>query len=61
MSKDSLSNSGNIILDVYKWRKPLIIFTLIASILGVFIVMRKEANVTHSIANFMHENKGTRN
>ena len=37
MSKDSLSNSGNIILDVYKWRRPLIIFTLIASILGAII------------------------
>jgi len=30
-----------------------ILISLIASILGVFIVMRKEANVTHSIANFL--------
>ncbi|NVP17992.1 metal ABC transporter permease [Candidatus Gracilibacteria bacterium] len=30
-----------------------IIISLIASILGVFIVMRKEANITHSIANFL--------
>lgn len=37
MSKDSLSNSGNIILDIYKWRRPLIIFTLIASVLGAII------------------------
>jgi len=37
MSKDSLSNSGNIILDVYKWRRPLMIFTLIASVLGAIV------------------------
>lgn len=30
-----------------------IIISLIASILWVFIVMRKEANITHSIANFL--------
>jgi zinc transport system permease protein len=30
-----------------------ILISLIASILGIFIVMRKEANVTHSIANFL--------
>ncbi|MCP4523741.1 MAG: metal ABC transporter permease [Candidatus Gracilibacteria bacterium] len=30
-----------------------ILISCIASILGVFIVMRKEANVTHSIANFL--------
>lgn len=30
-----------------------ILISLIASILGVFIVMRKEANITHSIANFL--------
>jgi zinc transport system permease protein len=30
-----------------------ILISLIASILGVFIVMRKEANVTHSISNFL--------
>ena len=37
MSKASLSNSGNIILDLYKWRKPLVFFTLIASILGAIV------------------------
>ena len=37
MSKSSLSHSGNIILDLYQWRKPLVIFTLVASVLaGVF-------------------------
>ncbi len=30
-----------------------ILISLIASILGTFIVMRKEANITHSIANFL--------
>lgn len=30
-----------------------ILISLIASILGVFIVMRKEANITHSISNFL--------
>ena len=30
----SLSNSGNIILDLYQWRKPLVIFTFVASILA---------------------------
>jgi len=30
-----------------------ILISLIASILWVFIVMRKEANITHSIANFL--------
>lgn len=30
-----------------------ILISLISAILGVFIVMRKEANVTHSIANFL--------
>ena len=30
-----------------------IIISLIATILWVFIVMRKEANITHSIANFL--------
>ncbi|MDD3793531.1 MAG: metal ABC transporter permease [Candidatus Gracilibacteria bacterium] len=30
-----------------------ILISLISSVLGVFIVMRKEANVTHSIANFL--------
>ena len=30
-----------------------ILISLIASILGIFIIMRKEANVTHSIANFL--------
>lgn len=30
-----------------------ILISLIASILGIFIVMRKEANVTHSISNFL--------
>lgn len=37
MTKDSLSNSGNIILDLYKWRKPLILFTIIAAIAGAII------------------------
>jgi tyrosine-protein kinase Etk/Wzc len=37
MSKPSLSNSGNLIIDLYKWRKPLVIFTLIASILGAIV------------------------
>ena len=37
MSKASLSNSGNIILDLYQWRKPLVIFTLIASVLAAFV------------------------
>ena len=37
MSKSSLSNSGNIILDLYKWRKPLALFTLIALILGAIV------------------------
>jgi len=37
MSKESLSNSENIILDLYKWRKPLVLFTLIASILGAVV------------------------
>lgn len=30
-----------------------VLISLIASILGIFIVMRKEANITHSIANFL--------
>lgn len=30
-----------------------ILISLISSILGIFIVMRKEANITHSIANFL--------
>ena len=30
-----------------------VLISLIASILGIFIVMREEANVTHSIANFL--------
>lgn len=30
-----------------------ILISLIASILGIFIVMRKEANITHSISNFL--------
>lgn len=30
-----------------------ILISLIASILGTFVVMRKEANITHSIANFL--------
>lgn len=30
-----------------------ILISLIASILGIFIIMRKEANITHSIANFL--------
>jgi len=37
MSKASLSNSGNIILDLYQWRKPLVIFTLIASVLAAVV------------------------
>lgn len=37
MSKASLSNSGNLILDLYKWRKPLVIFTLIASFFGAVV------------------------
>ena len=37
MSKASLSNSGNIILDLYQWRKPLAIFTLIASVLAAVV------------------------
>ena len=37
MRKESLSNSGNIILDLYKWRKPLVVFTLIASVLGAIV------------------------
>ena len=37
MSKASLSNSGNIILDLYKWRKPLVIFTFIASVLAAVV------------------------
>ncbi len=30
-----------------------VLISLIASILGIFVVMRKEANVTHSISNFL--------
>ena len=30
-----------------------VLISLIASILGIFIVMRKEANITHSISNFL--------
>jgi len=30
-----------------------VLISLIASILGVFIIMRKEANITHSISNFL--------
>lgn len=30
-----------------------VLISLIASVLGIFIVMRKEANVTHSISNFL--------
>jgi len=30
-----------------------ILISLIASILGIFVIMRKEANVTHSISNFL--------
>lgn len=37
MSKASLSNSGNIILDLYQWRKPLVIFTIIASVLAAVV------------------------
>jgi len=31
MNKNSFSNSGNLILDIYKWRNPLLFITLIAS------------------------------
>ena len=37
MSKASLSNSGNILLDLFKWRRPLSIFTFIAIVLGAII------------------------
>ena len=37
MSKASLSNSGNIILDLYKWRRPLLLFTFIAVVLGAIV------------------------
>lgn len=37
MSNSSLANSRNLILDLYKWRKPLIIFTLIASLFGAVV------------------------
>lgn len=37
MSKESLSNSGNLIIDLFKWRKPLVLFTFIAIVLaGIF-------------------------
>ena len=37
MSKANLSSSGNIILDLYKWRKPLVLLTFIALVLGAVI------------------------
>ena len=37
MSKASLSNSGSIILDCYKWRKPLLFFTGLAILLAIVI------------------------
>lgn len=37
MSKASQSASGNLILDLYKWRKPLFLFTVIAIVLGAII------------------------
>ena len=37
MKKQSLSDSKNIILDIYQWRKYLITFTLIASVLAAVI------------------------
>lgn len=37
MSKASLSDSRSIILDLYQWRKPLIIFTFVASVLAAII------------------------
>lgn len=30
-----------------------VLISLIASVLGIFIIMRKEANITHSISNFL--------
>lgn len=37
MNKESLSNSGSIIFDLFKWRKPLALFTFLAVILaGLF-------------------------
>jgi len=37
MSKASLSNSGNILLDLFKWRRPLALFTFIAIVLGAIV------------------------
>lgn len=37
MSDASFSNSRNMILDLYKWRKPLFFFTIIASVLAAVI------------------------
>ncbi len=37
MSSASLSNSGNILLDLFKWRKPLALFTFIAIVLGAIV------------------------
>ena len=37
MNKESLSNSGSIIFDLFKWRKPLALFSILAVILaGLF-------------------------
>jgi hypothetical protein len=37
MNKESLSNSGSIIFDLFKWRKPLALFSFLAVILaGLF-------------------------
>jgi len=37
MNDQSVFSSGNIILDVYKWRRPLLVFTLIAIVLAAII------------------------
>ena len=34
MSKPSLSNSGNLIVDLFKWRNPLVLFTLVSIVLA---------------------------
>ena len=37
MNKETLSNSGSIIFDLFKWRKPLVLFSFLAVILaGLF-------------------------
>lgn len=37
MNKESLANSGNILLDLFKWRRPLALFTFIALVLGAIV------------------------